>query len=178
MTLEYNREYRTYFHISADYGMSEPNCYKLIKKTEDIPVISEYFRLPGRKKPAKSNTGIKAVLIYAAETSIERPEKRQKFYYSGKKKRHTLKNQPVVNAETLEIVALNFANGKRHDFRIFKESRLKITEKIIINADNGYPGIAKIHKNSLLPKKKSKKNPLSGKDKRNNRNLSRQRVFT
>ena len=29
----------------------------------------------------------------------------------------------------------------------------------------------------LLPKKKSEKNPLSGKDKRNNKKLSRQRVF-
>ena len=82
-----------------------------------------------------------------------------------------------MNAETLEILALNFSNGKRHDFRIFKESGLRITEKITVNADNGYLGIGKIHKNSLLPKKKSKKNPLSRKDKRNNKKLSRQRVF-
>jgi hypothetical protein len=27
MTLEYSREYRTYFHISADYGISEANCF-------------------------------------------------------------------------------------------------------------------------------------------------------
>ncbi len=176
MTLEYNREYRTYFHISADYGMSESNCYKLIKKTEDILVRSEDFRLPDRKKLAKSDTEIEAVLIDATEMPIERPQKRQKFYYSGKK-RHTLKTQLVVNAKTLEILAVNFANGKRHDFRIFKESRLKITEKIIVNVDNGYLGIDKIHKNSFLPKKKSKKNPLSRKDKRNNKKLSRRRVF-
>jgi len=48
MTLEYNREYRTYFHISADYGISEANCYKLIKKTEDI-LRAGGFRLPERK---------------------------------------------------------------------------------------------------------------------------------
>lgn len=89
-----------------------------------------------------------------------------------------MKTQLVADAETLEISALNFSNGKRHDFRIFKESGLRITEKITVNADNGYLGIHKIHKNSLLPKKKSKKNPLSGKDKRNNKKLSRQRVFT
>ena len=82
-----------------------------------------------------------------------------------------------MNADTLAILALNFSNGKRHDFRIFKESGLRITEKITVNADNGYLGIGKIHKNSLLPKKKSKKNPLSRKDKRNNKKLSRQRVF-
>jgi hypothetical protein len=43
MTLEYRREYRTYFHIAADYGMSEANCYKLIKKTEDILIRAEDF---------------------------------------------------------------------------------------------------------------------------------------
>ena len=31
MTLEYLREYRTYFHISAGYGLSESSAYKTIK---------------------------------------------------------------------------------------------------------------------------------------------------
>jgi hypothetical protein len=83
----------------------------------------------------------------------------------------------VINAATSEILALNFANGKRHDFRIFKESKLKILEKIVVNVDNGYLGIVKLHKNSLLPKKKSKKNPLSKKDKQNNKKLSSQRIL-
>jgi hypothetical protein len=79
MTLEYNREYRTYYHISADYGMSEANCYKLIKKTEDILVISEDFRLPDRKELAKSDTEIGVILIDATETPIERPKKNRNF---------------------------------------------------------------------------------------------------
>ena len=86
MTLEYNREYRTYFHPGADCGMSESNCSKLVKKTEDILVISESFRLPERKKMAKKDTEIESVLADATESPIQRPEKRQKFYYSGKKK--------------------------------------------------------------------------------------------
>ncbi len=56
MTLEYNREYRTYFHLGADYGMSDPNCSKLVKKTEDILVISENFTLPEKKNLAKSSS--------------------------------------------------------------------------------------------------------------------------
>ena len=31
MALEYLREYRTYFHISQSYGLSESYAYKLIK---------------------------------------------------------------------------------------------------------------------------------------------------
>ena len=89
MTLEYNREYRTYFHLGTDYGMSELNCYKLVKKTEDILAISEDFRLPDRKKLAESNTEIRTVLIDVTESPIERTEKRQKYYYSGKKKTYS-----------------------------------------------------------------------------------------
>jgi hypothetical protein len=31
MTLEYLREYRTYFHISRSYGISESSCYRNIR---------------------------------------------------------------------------------------------------------------------------------------------------
>ena len=30
MWLEYLREYRTYFHIGASYGISEPTCYAIV----------------------------------------------------------------------------------------------------------------------------------------------------
>lgn len=42
--------------------------------------------------------------------------------------------------------------------------------------DTGYVGIAKIHPNSMLPRKNSKHHPLSAIDKRFNRAVSRQRV--
>jgi hypothetical protein len=35
MTLEYIREYRTYFHISQSYSVSESNAYKTVKWVED-----------------------------------------------------------------------------------------------------------------------------------------------
>ncbi|KJW06458.1 DDE superendonuclease family protein [Orientia tsutsugamushi str. UT144] len=44
-------------------------------------------------------------------------------------------------------------------------------------ADTGYQGIQKIHNNSELPKKKSKKNPLTKNDKKNNRILAGERVI-
>lgn len=42
--------------------------------------------------------------------------------------------------------------------------------------DTGYQGIQQIHANTELPKKKSKKQPLSKQEKRNNRRISRERV--
>ena len=51
-----------------------------------------------------------------------------------------------------------------------------IGPNIKVLTDTGYQGIAKIHSNSELPKKKTKKNPLSKEDKKNNRKLSSQRA--
>jgi hypothetical protein len=38
--------------------------------------------------------------------------------------------------------------------------------------DTGYQGIQKLHGNSVLPKKKSKRNPLIGEEKRQNQRIS------
>jgi hypothetical protein len=45
-----------------------------------------------------------------------------------------------------------------------------------LETDTGYVGIKKIHAHSLLPKKKTKKNPLTAEDKAMNREISSQRV--
>ena len=36
MTLEYLREYRTYFHISQSYGISESSAFKTVRWVEDL----------------------------------------------------------------------------------------------------------------------------------------------
>jgi len=38
MTLNYYREYRTYFHLGQDYGLHESNVYGTIEKIESILV--------------------------------------------------------------------------------------------------------------------------------------------
>lgn len=43
--------------------------------------------------------------------------------------------------------------------------------------DTGYQGINKLHANAELPKKKTKKNPLTKEDKRKNQLLSSERVL-
>jgi hypothetical protein len=43
--------------------------------------------------------------------------------------------------------------------------------------DSGYQGIQRFHAKSNLPKKKSKHHPLSAQDKKESRELARQRVL-
>jgi len=75
MTLEYLREYRTYFHISKSYGISESNCYYTIRFIEEALIKSGQFTLPGRKVLLKSDMDYEVILIDATESPIERPKK-------------------------------------------------------------------------------------------------------
>ena len=82
-----------------------------------------------------------------------------------------------MNKKTKQVICTAFANGKRHDFRLFKESKTRIHPDIKVITDSGYQGIQKLHSKSALPKKKSKKNPLSKEDKQRNQELASERVL-
>ena len=55
------------------------------------------------------------------------------------------------------MICTNFTNGKRHDFRLFKESKIHVHPEIKVVTDTGYQGLQKIHKNSELPKREPRK---------------------
>jgi DDE superfamily endonuclease len=63
-----------------------------------------------------------------------------------------------------------------HDFRLFKESKTVIHPTIKAQVYTGYQGLQKKHTNTEIPKKRSKKNPLSKEDKENNQAISSSRV--
>lgn len=86
MTLEYLREYRTYFHISQSYNISESSAYKAVRWVEDTLIKHPDFALPGRKALLKSDMEYEVVLIDATETPIERPKKNKSFSTLGKRK--------------------------------------------------------------------------------------------
>lgn len=75
MALEYLREYRTYFHIGQNYGISESSAYKAVRWIEDILIKHPDFALPGKKVLVKSEMDYELVLIDATESPIERPKK-------------------------------------------------------------------------------------------------------
>ena len=74
MTLEYLREYRTYFSLAQIYNLSEANCYKICRKIEDILIKSKEFKLPNRKD-VYEDPNLEVIVVDALESSIERPKK-------------------------------------------------------------------------------------------------------
>ena len=81
-------------------------------------------------------------------------------------KRHSIKSQVVVDKRSKTVICTNFANGKKHDFKLFKDSRVRWTKGSRSVTDTGYQEIQKIHSNSIFPKKSSKKHPLTKEDKK------------
>ena len=86
MALEYLREYRTYFHISRSYGVSESACYRNIRWIEDTLIKDGTFSLPGRKALLKSDVSYEVILIDATESPIERPKKNKNTFSQERRK--------------------------------------------------------------------------------------------
>jgi hypothetical protein len=74
------------------------------------------------------------------------------------------------------VICTTFTNGKRHDFRLFKESRVRCQANTKLLVDTGYQGIAKVHATSELPKKRSKTHSLTKEDRHNNHRIASERV--
>ena len=91
--------------------------------------------------------------------------------------KHTLKSQLVVDKDSKKIICTAFSNGKKHDFKLFKNSKTMINNNIQSITDTGYLGINKIHSNNYLPKKSSKNNPLTKENKSRNKYLSKIRIL-
>ena len=81
LMLMYYREYHTYLSISEMFGVSEGYAHKIVYRMSRLVVKS----LPLGKKRKVGSEAIKAVLIDASEQRIERPQHKQRQYYSGKK---------------------------------------------------------------------------------------------
>lgn len=88
-------------------------------------------------------------------------QKKQKKYYSGKKKCHTAKVQLIMHYKTGQILSTSFAKGRVHDFKLFQKSlKYWLFKPSIIIADKGYTGLSKLGLPSLMAFKKFKNQPL------------------
>lgn len=88
---------------------------------------------------------------------------------------HAVKFQTIINANTNEILNIFADIGKNHDFKVFKNSKVKFLSETVIFADKGYQGLQKIHDNTFLPIKTSKNNPKTSKIKIFNKTINKTR---
>ena len=174
VTLKYTRQYVSQRYLAIEYNIAKSCIAPIIKWTLKIIVSSGSFSLPNKVENIYDTSEDR---IYdVTESKIDRPQKNQEKYYSGKKKMHTLKTQVEIGAETLLIYSIGFAIGNVHDFNLFKNSSHDYNKDTTLFVDLGYVGIEKIHKNSIIPIKSSKNHKLNDDEKWYNSEVSKVRI--
>jgi DDE superfamily endonuclease/Helix-turn-helix of DDE superfamily endonuclease len=157
--------------------------------TELLPVLSKVLgrtlSLPARQISSPEEffslfPGVKEVMI----DGVERPSVRRKKpkiqtkNYSGKKKWPRRKNT-IMSDKTKKILYISpTKNGKLHDKKQIDKTTIipHIPDEVTVLADSGYQWIQKVHPNTYIPKKNSKKNPLTREEKDENHLISSARV--
>jgi hypothetical protein len=172
LTLYYLRHYQTFDHLGDLFGISESYACKVYHRYRDLLV--KVRRLPSWKRLLVPD--LDAVLIDVTEQPIERPTKQQRDFYSGKKKRHTIKAQLIVCLATLTILVVVCGKGRTHDLTLFKRTNRGIVSSIVKYADLGYQGLPKLLANSKIPFKRSKNTSLTDEQKQYNRGLAKIRI--
>ena len=87
-----------------------------------------------------------------------------------------MKAQVIIAQENGEIICTAYGKGREHDFKLYKRSKTRIKKEIRCLADKGYQGIKKYHNLSQVPKKKPRRDSFSKADKKENRELAKERI--
>lgn len=171
MLFLYYGSYVTQIFVGYMFGIDDSRVCRIIQRLE--PILASVMAMSKCKKLSKEE--VENLIIDATEQSIERPKKRQKPYYSGKKKRHTLKTEIRTTLAGKIVHVSKSYPGSTHDFTVFKgEKRPAKDTRVFV--DSAYQGIADIHPNADFPYKSSKNKPLDVEEKEYNRALSKLRV--
>jgi DDE superfamily endonuclease/Helix-turn-helix of DDE superfamily endonuclease len=190
LTVIWLRQYPTNEALGFLFGVSDSTASRA--RTRCLPVLEQAgkdtMRMPnpgvGRRKrlPALLNdTPGLAVVIDSFEQRTQRPKRRQRAYYSGKKKAHTLKSQVGVDEESGRFVDVSDSvPGRWADLKLLKASRLlrRLPAGIGGIGDLAYTGIGELHPRGLgaAPRRKPRGKPRPPEDRRYNRAFSRRRI--
>lgn len=172
LLLLYYRSYVTQIFVGFLFGIDDSRVCRIIQKLEPLLAGEMAFV----KAKHLSQEEVESLIIDATEQPIERPKRNQKSYYSGKKKRHTIKNEIRITSKGRIVHVSRPRRGSMHDFALHKEEP-PLPPHSRAYVDSGYQGLDKIHKAIELPYKATKTKPLDEEEKEYNRALSRFRVI-
>ena len=119
MLLMYYRLYVSQETLGFWFDMDDSAVSRRIRQLE--PLLAQFFKIP-EHKIEMSEAEIEQLFFDATEQPIQRPQKKgqQQRYYSGKKKRHTIKHQ-VVSDHKGRIQAISVAYpGRVHDKKVYE----------------------------------------------------------
>lgn len=116
-------------------------------------------------------------VLDGVERPVRRPKDkdRQKRNYSGKKKRHSVKNLVVTGDRRIQGLSRTVP-GSVHDKKLADQTRWRWPRCGTVVADTGFTGYTPARTDVLMPRKKPKGKPLDAVWKAINRAIARLRV--
>ena len=180
MLLIYYRTYTTHAFLGFLFGIDDSAVCRNINPLQ--PLLAGIFRIPERRIKLDPEE-MRELFFDATERPTRRPEEGQRAYYSGKKKRHTIKNQVVVARRTkppgpgvkpqrLRIAAVSGSHpGSVHDKKVYDRARVVAPPDVRRTGDTAYIGTP-----LETPSRKPRGGELTARQKGANRVVSRRRI--
>ena len=180
MLLIYYRTYVPHTFLGFLFGLDDSNVSRSNRRLE--PLLAGIFRIPERKVELAEEE-IRELFFDSTERPTARPVRGQKRFYSGKKKRHTLKTQVVVarvrkrpgvagQRRRVRIVAVSATfPGSTHDKKVYDRTGVVIPAGVTGYGDTAYVGTG-----LKTPRRKPPKGALTPRQKAGNRRVSRRRI--
>ncbi len=172
--------------IAVLFGMSLSQTNIWIHRLSKVmkKAIGEGSYLPERD-PAASEEALKecpglSFVIDGTEREIQRPKEpeKQKIFYSGKKKAHTVKNIVIADACSRKVIYLSGTyEGKKHDKKICDGENPAFPGGSTVFKDTGFQGYEPADTVCHQPEKKPRGKELPAEDKIFNKMISGVRVI-
>jgi hypothetical protein len=189
MLLVYYHLYITYTLVGFLFDLDQSNICRDIQKIESLirkcmPIPQKIYNITKRlRTPDEVEQYFPGFISFidSTEQQIPRPvdKEKRKAYYSGKKKRHTVKTQIMVNNRGYILHKVAHKKGRRHDYDVYKGNH-PVTPKQVVNVvDLGYIGIEKDFPQQLssIPnRKKRNQEEFSQEERGYNKNHSKKRI--
>src|SRR5262245_30779722 len=180
MLLIYYRTYTTHAFLGFLFGVDDSAVGRNINPIQ--PLLAGIFRIPERRIKLDPEE-MRELFFDATERPTRRPTAGPRAYYSGKKRRHTLKNQVVTARRTkppgpgkkpqrLRIAAVRRTHpGSVHDKRMYDRSRVVAPPDVRRAGDTAYLGTS-----LETTTRKPRGGELTASQKRRNRVVPRRRI--
>ena len=186
MLLVYYRTHVSHAFLGFLFGLDDSNVGRNMNPLQ--PLLAGIFRIPERRVELGPDE-VRELFFDATEQPTDRPGRGQRAFYSGKKKRHTVKHQVVVvrkrkppgrrpagagpHPRRLRVAAVSPAHGGRtHDKRVYDLARTYGPAGVPRTGDLGYRGVPGMR----VPHRKPVGRDLPPRERAGNRRLARRRV--
>jgi hypothetical protein len=190
LTIVWLRHYPTQECLGYLFGASDSTALRAVRRC--LPVLEaagrDTMRLPdpgkGRRRDLPAllqGTPALAVIVDTFEQRTHRPQRRQRAYYSGKKKAHTLKSQVAVDEDGRVVDVAESRPGRWADLKVLRRSGLVgqlIRAQVGVLGDLGYVGIDGLSARlrGAAPRRKPRGRQRPAEDRRYNRAFARRRI--